>query len=95
VSGYRVAVPSHWFVEQGASDDDARLWNTRTGESVWFHSFRKPPNFTLALWSDLAQKQSEGSETVIVRRKELNVAGSHLFASNKISRSRKGFICLL
>jgi hypothetical protein len=90
VSGYRVAVPSHWFVEQGASVDDARLWNTRTGESVWFHSFRKPHNFTLALWSDLAQKQSEGSENVIVRRKELNVAGEPFVCLEQDFEKSKG-----
>ncbi|MGA8502854.1 MAG: hypothetical protein WB683_14980 [Candidatus Sulfotelmatobacter sp.] len=78
VSGYRIAVPSHWFVERPASDDDARMRNARTGESVWFHSFPKPPNFTLALWSDLVQKRmndSNDSESPIVGKRELDVAG--------------------
>jgi hypothetical protein len=77
VSGYRIAVPSHWFVEQPVFDDDARLWNTRTGESVWFHSFPKPPNFTLALWIDLVENRMSDSEDPVVGKQELNVAGEH------------------
>lgn len=74
VAGYRIGVPSHWFVEQPASDD-AQLWNTRTGESVWLHSLPKSPNFTLAFWSALVQKRMNGPENPIVGRRELTVAG--------------------
>jgi hypothetical protein len=92
VAGYSVAVPLHWFVEQPASDDDVQLWNTKTGESVWFHSFPKPPNFTLALWSDLVQKTNEklmnDSESPIVGKRELSVAGERFVCFEKDFQKR-------
>jgi hypothetical protein len=74
VAGYRITVPSHWFVEQSASDD-VHLWNTRTGESAWFHSLPKSPDFTLAFWSDLVQKRMNGPENPVVGKRDLKVAG--------------------
>ena len=87
VSGYRVAVPPRWFVEQDASDGDAQLWNTKTGKSAWFRSFPKPSNFTLAIWSDLVQKTNEksmnDSESPIVGKRELSVAGERFICFEK------------
>jgi hypothetical protein len=73
VAGYRVAVPILWLVEQSNSQD-ATLWNTRTGESIWLHSFPKPSSFTLASWSDLVQKRMKDPKNLIVGRRELQVA---------------------
>jgi hypothetical protein len=73
VAGYRIAVPSHWFVEELASDD-VQLWNVRTGESIWVRSFPKPANFTLASWSDLVQKRLNDPKNPIVGRREILVA---------------------
>jgi len=73
VAGYRIAVPSHWFAEQDTSPD-AYLWNTRTGESIWFHSFPKPPTFTLAFWSDLEQRRLNDPRNPVIEKRELRVA---------------------
>jgi hypothetical protein len=73
VAGYRIAVPSHWFAElDNPSDTD--LWNARTGEHIWFRSFPKPPNFTLAFWSDLEQRRLNDPKNPIVGKRELRVA---------------------
>ena len=56
VAGYRIAVPSQWFVEQLASDD-AHLLNARTGEAIWLRSLPKPSMFTLTAWSDFVQSE--------------------------------------
>jgi hypothetical protein len=74
VAGYRVAVPSRWFVED-ASDDDASLRNARTEEVVWLRSFPKSSNFSLWFWSYLGQRRMNRRETPILQRRELNVAG--------------------
>ena len=77
VAGYRIAVPSHWFVEELAADD-VQLWNARTGESIWLRSFPKPANFTLAFWSDLVQKRLNDPKNPIVARREVLVADESL-----------------
>lgn len=74
VAGYRVAVPSQWFVEQLASDD-AHLLNVRTGEAIWLRSLPKPSMFTLAAWSDFVQNQMNDVGNPIIGRSELSVAG--------------------
>lgn len=74
VAGYRIAVPSQWFVEQLASDD-ARLLNARTGEAIWLRVLPKPSMFTLAAWSDFVQNQMNDVGNPIVGRSELSVAG--------------------
>jgi hypothetical protein len=74
VSGYRVAVPSQWFVEQSASDD-AHLLNARTGEAIWLRSLPKPSMFTLAAWTDFVQNQMNDVRNSITGRSELSVAG--------------------
>lgn len=74
VVGYRVAVPSQWFVEQSASDD-AHLLNARTGESIWLRSLPKPSMFTLAAWTDFVQNQMNDVRNPITGRSELSVAG--------------------
>ena len=74
VAGYRIAVPSHWFVEQLASDD-AHLLNARTGEAIWLRSLPKPSMFTLAAWSDFVQNQMNDVGNPITGRSELSVAG--------------------
>lgn len=73
VGGYRIKVPRHWFVEQRSSDD-AQLWNTKTAESIWLHSSRKSPNFSLEFWSDL-QKRMSRPENPIVGRRDLRAGG--------------------
>lgn len=74
VAGYRVAVPSQWFVEQSASDD-AHLLNVRTGEAIWLRSLPKPSMFTLAAWTDFVQNQMNDARNPITGRSELSVAG--------------------
>lgn len=74
VSGYRVAVPSQWFVDQSASDD-AHLLNARTGDSIWLRSFPKPSMFTLGAWTDFVQNQMNDARNPITGRSELSVAG--------------------
>ena len=74
VAGYRIAVPSQWFVEQLASDD-AHLLNARTGETIWLRSLPKPSMFTLAAWSDFVQSQMNDVGNPIIGRSELSVAG--------------------
>ena len=70
---YRIFVPSHWFAE-GSSPDDMHLWNTKTGESIWLHSFPKPPNFTLAFLSDLEQRRLNDPRNPVTEKRELRVA---------------------
>lgn len=72
LDGYRVNVPKDWFAEQDSAAD-ITLWNTTTGESVWLHSVRRSPNFTLEYWSD-AQEKMNPPENPIVTKRELRVA---------------------
>jgi len=72
LTGYRIGVPNRWFAEHDTSPD-AYLWNSRTGESIWFHSSPKPPTFTLALWSDLEQRLNDPKNPIVDKR-ELRVA---------------------
>lgn len=76
VAGYRIVVPSHWFAEESSPDipDDIHLWNSKTGESIWLHSFPKPPNFTLAFWSDLEQRRLNDPKNPVIEKRELRVA---------------------
>jgi hypothetical protein len=76
VAGYRIVVPSHWFAEESSPDtpDDMHLWDTKTGESIWFHSFPKPPTFTLAFWSDLEQRRLSDPKSPVIEKRELRVA---------------------
>lgn len=73
VAGYRIRVPSDWFVEQ-RSANDANWWDTRTGDSIWFHSSPKSPNFTLSFWNEV-ETRNAWSENPVVGRQELQVAG--------------------
>ena len=74
MAGYRIALPSQWFVDQSASDD-ARLLNARTGEAIWLRSLPKPSMFTLSAWSDFVQNQMNDAADPIIGRSELSVAG--------------------
>ena len=74
VAGYRVAVPSQWFVEQLAPDD-AHLLNARTGEAIWLRSLPKPSMFTLSAWTNFVQNQMNDVRNPITGRSELSVAG--------------------
>lgn len=74
MAGYRIALPSQWFVEELASDD-AHLLNARTGEAIWLRSLPKPSMFTLAAWSDFVQNQMNDVGNPIIGRSELSVAG--------------------
>ena len=74
VAGYRIAVPSQWFVEQFAAND-AHLLNARTGEAIWLRSLPKPSMFTLAAWTDFVQNQMNDVGNPIIGRSELSVAG--------------------
>lgn len=74
VAGYRVAVPSQWFVEQLAPDD-AHMLNARTGEAIWLRSVPKPSMFTLSAWTDFVQNQMNDVRNPITGRSELSVAG--------------------
>jgi len=73
VAGYRIRVPSGWFVEQH-SPSDAHWWDSTTGDSIWFHSSPKSPHFTLGLWSQ-AETRSARPESPVVGRRELQVRG--------------------
>ncbi len=74
MAGYRITVPGQWFAEQLASDG-AYLWNTRTGEAIWFQVLPKPSMFTLAAWSNFVQNQMNDAESPIIGRLEFSVAG--------------------
>jgi len=73
VDGYRIRVPSGWFVEQH-SPSDAQWWDGTTGDSIWFYSSPKSPHFTLGLWSQ-AETRSTRPENPVVGRRELQVQG--------------------
>jgi hypothetical protein len=73
VGGYRIEVPQYWFVEQHSND--AQLWNSRTGESIWIRFFPKPANFTLGYWRDMMQKGMNSPENPIIARRDLQIDG--------------------
>lgn len=73
VAGYRIRVPSGWFVEQH-SPSNAHWWDGTTGDSIWFHSSPKSPHFTLGLWSQV-ETRSARPENLVVGRRELQIQG--------------------
>ncbi len=71
---YRVPVPSYWWVEE-RSPDDAQLWNSKTGESIWFQALPKSPRFTLNGWDAMMRKTVSNAENPVVGKHDLTVAG--------------------
>lgn len=74
VGGYRVRVPSDWFVKQSSSDE-VFLWNLRTWETISFRPSMKRPNSTLESFSDAVQKRVNGPELQIVGKRDVRFGG--------------------
>ena len=74
VGGYHIPVPSGWFVEQ-TSASDAHWRDSRTGDSIWFHSSsRKSSNVTLDSWNEIETRYSR-PENPIMAKRQLQVGG--------------------
>jgi hypothetical protein len=74
VAHYRVPVPSYWWAEK-RSADDAQLWNTKTGESIWLQGLPKSRSFTVEGWAEAVEQKLNSAENPVTGRHEIGVAG--------------------